>query len=304
MPYILKQQSTRPGGRITFDFGRPVVNYIIGLNAFKLAFPKSGGDHWIRAVHLGLDFPDPPRGGTDTVTVAVSADMHDASGNHLSREESSVTVACVAFTGGQNAPVMGNRRNLNDASELSIGHEGERQRIGVMSGFSFGDKTDHQIQDLTIRAPEPNVSKTTVQMYSRRGRVRDYESSLDVGYAAIDRDHTENLKWHHTGGWLGRVDFDLPVWVPVKEVVTMLNGFDIGFPDPHNVLSIEAFAGNGTPYPPNPPEPDRRRPYPPDAWYSQADITLAAAYIRDGRGTLLDKWAISTWVFATIGPQM
>lgn len=288
MPYILKQLSTRPGQSITFDFDQPVVKYMIGLNSFKLWFPKAGDDHWIQTVRVSLDFPDPPPNAIDKVKVAVSADMHDASGNHSSPEESDVTVACVAYTGGPNAPLMGIKRNVSHQVLVEIDWPRKDETMGVMSGFHLGYKEgDHQIEGLEVSAGRPRFHSTKADMwYPGQGATL---ASVDVGYHAVgmslrDEDevfYAENLSWVFSAGWMGRVNFK----VPVKEVIAMLQNFLVSYYEPHNVLSIEATAGQCQKIGEN----------------GQVDMSLAAGWLRDGSRSREKSLRQNPryWIFAT-----
>jgi hypothetical protein len=242
MPYILRQASTHPEGMITFDFGQPVVSYLVGLNSFNLWFPKASNDHWIQTVRVNLRFPDTLPGPIDRLQVLVHADMYDASGNHLSLEESEITVACVAYTGGPNAPVMGIRRNLNHQSGYAVDCPNHFQTMGLISGFHVGypEGMDHQIKSILAYAPQPSVGSAAVEVATGGRFISDPSTaSLDVGYGGISLRDQENLRWEFCEGWVPKIYFR----APVKEVIAMLYSFRCAYFEPHNVLSIEATAG-------------------------------------------------------------
>lgn len=95
---IVQAPQIKPGGLAQFTFKNPIMQYAIGISAFKVTYGLD--DHWIRSLVIKII---PVQGAAigaqpNEVSAKVEIDMEDDSGNSAKVADSFVIPVCIAVT--------------------------------------------------------------------------------------------------------------------------------------------------------------------------------------------------------------
>lgn len=90
----LWNQRVHPGDKVTFAFQNAVVDYVLGIWAFRVAYPNQ--DHGVQSVSLRLS-PESLVGSK--LTVAVDANLTYGQGPDVDKDNSYIVPVCLAITG-------------------------------------------------------------------------------------------------------------------------------------------------------------------------------------------------------------
>lgn len=92
MSIAFRYTTIEPQGTVSFEFDGTVLAYLLGIARWSFSYGSK--DHHVKKVQLSLagSLPAP-----DTVQVAVTAVLEDATGHDIDESDSSITVCCVAL---------------------------------------------------------------------------------------------------------------------------------------------------------------------------------------------------------------
>jgi len=152
MPIVIKTASTSTNTPVVFDFGAPVMNYVVGVAYWKFAF-GGGDDHHV--MRLGMTVRS--NKNDKQVQSMVVANLEDAHGASIDNANSTVRLVCIAVTVSEDTNYA--MANVEGAkSGYSVGNLGlygtsSSFEVGLLSGWNLeyvGD--DHHMKRLQLQA--------------------------------------------------------------------------------------------------------------------------------------------------------
>lgn len=180
------ESSGSPGSIININFKEPVFSYVLGIRHFEFMFGDED-EHFVKELTLSLSSSLHGQ----YIRVQIRASMADTSGHIIDNKRSTVTVTCLAVTGGfnnnvqlANLPAIDNHFQVHTPTWPST-------RMGIASGFRLeSPKDDHKIREVTFGASANAHSMST--------------ATLD-GWASM-RGDSDGSDW--TNDWSGSAEVD------------------------------------------------------------------------------------------------
>lgn len=155
MAFTVQYQTVPANGSAIFNFPGSVSSYIVGISNFSFTFGNT--DHHVQQMSLSLGLPGQPASTADQtqIPVSVNATLSDASGHTIDSEQSSVTVAILAWTGAANPQVMLESATVNNGQSSNVPVPTGTSVSGLqplVSGFelAYPSGVDHDVQFVGI----------------------------------------------------------------------------------------------------------------------------------------------------------
>lgn len=241
MPIEIVDASAQPNGLVQFNFANPVMQYTIGIRAFRMTY--GADDHWIKSLAIRiLPVQNSAVGAaSNQVSAHIEMTMQDCSGNNINVANSAIWPVCIAVTGStEHNTVFGSAIGVSSgtASNVAMPPPGDGYNIATcfQSGFNFTFATDHQIlqANASLGFPSGQISASAGMNDSSGNSL--HVATLDSGYIAssyptpgivateVSKQTTTPFQVTLTGA---------------KTAVALIRGWTVEFPHVHNLQKIE-----------------------------------------------------------------
>jgi len=156
MGFVVQYQSVAPNGSTIFNIPGSVSSYIVGISSFSLTFGYPNQNQ-VQQIGLSLELPGQPVStqGQTQIEVTALATLSDTSGHVINNQESTLTVAMLAWTGAANSQVMLQSATVNNGQSSNLTVPSETPASGLqpmVSGFQLAYPIGvvHNVQTVDI----------------------------------------------------------------------------------------------------------------------------------------------------------
>lgn len=252
MPIEILQSPPIGKNSFTFSFKNPVIDYAIGLTAFKVTYGLD--DHWVRSLSIGFLLGQ-GSGVGDTpndVYVIPQIAMVDDSRNVAKVADSVVIAVCIAVTKSpDNNTVIASANGLPSGKGYPVRVPPKQSGYTISSAFQSGFNLSYTIDDhqlLTARAgcgiePGESTGMSLVPSASLQDLKNVVQvANVDAGYIVSSSKNLGLGSQHVQGQTHDATQVTMEGMNSISTAVAVIQDWKVAFNNVHNVQTITAGA--------------------------------------------------------------
>ena len=252
MPIEILQSPPIGKASYTFSFKNPVIEYAIGLSAFKVTYGLD--DHWVRSLSIGF-LPGLGSGIGDTpndVYVIPQIVMVDDSNNSAKVADSVVIAVCIAVTKSPDPNTV-----IHSAKGLSSGKDSPVAVPPLRSGYTIGaafqagftlsyTSDDHQLLTASAGCGIESGESTGMSIVPS-ANLQDLHNvvqvaTVDAGYIVSSSSDLGLGSQHVQAQTHAATNVPMEGMKSISTAVAVIQDWKVRFKDVHNVQTITVGA--------------------------------------------------------------